>query len=417
MERNRLISNTQHGFRHGRSTQTNLIEFFNNATKWLDDGKCFDVVYLDFAKAFDKVCHERLLAKLENIGVTGKMLKWFEGWLSERKQRVVVEGHFSKWIDVISSVMQGSVLGAILFNIFIDDIDQAALLALIQKFADDTKLGMLVNSEADAEQMQAVIDELHRWAERWAMAFNEGKCKIMHFGRDNIRHKYFMNGTQLEEVEEEKDLGVWVETSMKPNKQCDTAAKKANFVLGMIIRSFHYRKSTTLVPLYKTFVRPLLEYAVAAWCPWHEKDIQKLEKVQERFIRQLSNKKGDTYEERLENVGLTTLRTRRKRGDLIETFKCMKGHLNVDKHSWFEIKTSETTRSTRSTSSVSEEGQTQLKSDVINLGHTRLECRRNFFTNRVIKDWNKLPDEIKDQKTVNAFKSRLDVWLKLNNYK
>ena len=118
--------------------------------------------------------------------------------------------------------MQGSVLGAILFNIFIDDIDQAGLLALIRKFADDTKLGMLVNSEEDAKLMQQVIDDLCRWAERWAMSFNEKKCKIMHFGRDNIQYKYSMNGMQLEEVEEEKDLGVWIEKTMKP-VQCKQA--------------------------------------------------------------------------------------------------------------------------------------------------------------------------------------------------
>ena len=193
------------------------------------------------------------------------------------------------------------------------------------------------------------------------------------------------------------------------------AAKKANFVLGMILRSFHFRKSTILVPLYKSFVRPLLEYAAAAWNPWHEKDIQKLEKVQARFVRQLSDKKGATYEERLASIGLTTLQTRRKRGDLIETFKCMKGHINVDKHSWFDIKPEEGTRSTRSTSAVTEDGQLIPKPDVINVNHTRLECRRNFFTNRVINDWNALPDDLKQQKTVNAFKNKLDTWLKQNN--
>lgn len=248
------------------------------------------------------------------------------------------------------------------------------------------------------------------------MAFNEGKCKVMHFGRGNIRHQYYMNGTKLEEVEEEKDLGVWVQLSMKPSKQCDTAAKKANFVLGMIVRSFHYRKSSILVPLFKTFVRPLLEYAVAAWCPWHEQDMQKLEKVQQRLVKQLSDKKGATYEEQLKNLGLTTLRKRRKRGDLIETFKCMKGINRVEKHEWFDMKTEDGRRNTRLTSSVSNEGQLSQKSYVINVGHTRLEIRKNFFTNRVIKDWNALPEEIKEQQSVNAFKSRLDAWLKLNKH-
>ena len=287
--------------------------------------------------------------------------------------------------------MQGSVLGAILFNIFIDDID-AGLLALIRKFADDTKVAMQVNNQEEAERMQRVIDNLCRWAEEWAMAFNKGKCKIMHFGRENIRHQYQMNGTSLEEVEEEKDLGVWVQTTMKPSKQCEAAAKKANHVLGMIVRSFHFRRSAHLVPLYKTFVRPLLEYAVAAWCPWQEQDIQKLERVQERLVKLLSDKKGATYEERLENLGITTLRTRRKRGDLIEAFKCMKGINRIDKHGWFDIKPEDRVRSTRATASVSEEGQVNPKADVLNIGHTRLEIRRNFYTKRIIKDWNALSE-------------------------
>ena len=168
------------------------------------------------------------------------------------------------------------------------------------------------------------------------MAFNAKKCKVLHGGRTNPRYKYVMNGEELESVKEEKDLGVFIEDTMKPTKQCAAAAKAANFALGQLQRAFHYRKKSNLVPLYKTFVRPRLEHAVAAWSPWQESDIKCLEKIQERLIRMLSDVKGETYEEKLKDAGLTTLKERRSRGDAIQTFKVLKGFNKVSKENWFQ---------------------------------------------------------------------------------
>ena len=135
--------------------------------------------------------------------------------------------------------------------------------------------------------------------------------------------------------------GYWVTTALKTTRQCEAAAKMANFTLGQI-RTFHYRKKSHFLPLYKTFVRPKLEHSVAAWCPWTEADIGTLERVQQRAFRQISDKSGTTYEERLESVGLTSLRERRMRGDAIETFKSLNGFSRVDKEEWFKISGPET---------------------------------------------------------------------------
>ena len=148
------MSKSQHGFRSSRSTQTNLVEFFNQTTKWYDEGRCFDVFYLNFSKAFDVICHKRLIVKLKAIGIEGKLIEWITDWLKGRRQRVRVGEEFSEWIEVLSSVLQGSVLSGILFNIFIDDIDKATIEALIKKFADDTKMAALVENQADAKKMQ-----------------------------------------------------------------------------------------------------------------------------------------------------------------------------------------------------------------------------------------------------------------------
>ena len=243
-----VLSNTQHGFRKGRSCQTNLIEFTDKVTGWLDDGNSVDVLYVDFRKAFDKVDHQRLMVKLKAEGVDGKLWGWLKDWLSERHQRVVVNGKMSEWALVESGVPQGTVLGGPLFTVFIKDLNEW-IRTFLRKFADDTKAASIVNNLENANCFQKDLDALFAWANSWAMEFNQAKCKIMHLGRNNRKFKYKMGGEELVETEEERDLGVLVNESLKPANQCQTAAKNANRVLGLINKSFHYRTKSTLVPL------------------------------------------------------------------------------------------------------------------------------------------------------------------------
>ena len=196
---------------------------------------------------------------------------------------------------------------------------------------------------------------------------------------------------------------------MKPTKQCAAAAKAANFTLGQIQRAFHYRKKEYLVPLYKTFVRPRLEHAVAAWNPWLESDIKTLEKIQERLIKMLSDVKGTTYEERLKDAGLTTLKERRARGDAIQTFKVLKGFSNVELTNWFQL-ISDDARPTRATSTI-EDGNAVKKESVLVVERARLETRKNFFAIRAAKEWNKLPELVKNRTSINAFKAAYDKWI------
>ena len=137
----------------------------------MDEGESFDVLYLDFWKAFD------VMVKVEAIGIRGKLKDWIQDWLRDRRQRVKVDGCMSEWLTVLSSVIQGSVLGGTLFNIFIDDIDMAVIDALIRKFADDTKVARLIQSLEDAKRFQQVIDNLCEWAEKWEMSFNVLQCR------------------------------------------------------------------------------------------------------------------------------------------------------------------------------------------------------------------------------------------------
>jgi hypothetical protein len=281
LNENSLIGKSQHGFVKGRSCETNLLEFLEKATDSIDRGEAFDVVYLDFAKAFDKVPHHRLVKKLKAHGIRGKVLNWVRSWLTGRRQRVVLNGKFSSWAEVLSGVPQGSVLGPLLFVVFINDIDEAVTYVnVIKKFADDTKVGQRMASQEDRQTLQKALDDLCDWADRWGMEFNIPKCKVMHMGHQNPEHKFSMRGKELEATCEEKDIGVAVTSNLKPSAQCAKAAKTAQTVLGQLSRAFHYRDRHVFARLYKQYVRPHLEFSTSAWSPWTAQDIECLEKVQ-----------------------------------------------------------------------------------------------------------------------------------------
>ena len=295
LETNKLIRQTQHGFRRGHSCQTNLIEFWGKVLEWVDEGEPVDVKFYDFAKAFDKVEHRRLVAKVRAKGIKGRLLAWIAEWLRGRRQRVVVEGEKSEWKPVDSSVIQGSVLGPTLFKIFIDDID-AETVFLSSKFADDTKSAQVVRTEEDRDRYQKEGEKFEEWADTWGMTFNADKCKVMHVGRNNQKLPYTMSGQKMKITELEKDLGVLISEDMKPSQHCAKAAKSANATLGQISRAFHYRNKQMLAKLFKVFVRPKLEYAAQAWSPWLEKDCELLENVQKRCIKMMTDVQGETCE-------------------------------------------------------------------------------------------------------------------------
>ena len=211
-------------------------------------------------------------------------------------------------------------------------------------------------------------------------------------------------------TEEERDLGVWTDSSLKPSLQCTKAASNANRLLGMILKSFHYRTKQSLVPLFTALVRPKLEFAVAACNPWFERDIECLKKVQKRLIRSLSNVRGATYEEKLEDAGITSHKERRKRGDPIEAFKTLNGINNVDKSAWFSIAENEAIRpSTRSNTNVNGE-MVQNRPCVLNRERARTDMRNNSYRFRVQRYWNDLPDDVRLAKSTNAFKNAYDSW-------
>ena len=194
--KHKLINPSQHGFLKARSCLTNLLCFFEEITKWLDEGSPVDIIYLDFQNAFDKVPHQRLILKLKSHGMGNSVINWIDLWLTDRRQRVVVDGEVSSWKSVLSGVPLGSVLGPILFLVYIDDLEEEVT-GNILKFADDTKLLRKTKAIGDKQKLQDDIDKLVRWSEKWQMLFNFGKCKCLHTGPGDTGMNYEMGGTIL----------------------------------------------------------------------------------------------------------------------------------------------------------------------------------------------------------------------------
>ena len=381
----------QHGFRKGGSCVSNLLEFLDYVTKNLDNRNSVDVIYLDFAKAFDKVPHCRLLEKINKHGISGKVLEWLKEWLHGRKQRVCINGHFSSWTAVTSGVPQGSVLGPVLFLIYINDID-SNLLCAISKFADDTKLSNTVNCNKDRDQLQLDLQHLVEWSTKWQMPFNDTKCSVMHLGGNNQKFDYFMGSHKLEAVSQERDLGVWITDNLKPSMQCQYAYSKASRALGLIGRTITYKSEDVLIRLYKTLVRPHLEYCVSAWSPYYVKDRLLLERVQHRFTRMVPGLRNLSYENRLDHLGLWALEERRNRADLLEIFKMYKGFSTIPFERLFEFSTATNTRG---------------HSAKIAKHHCHLDLRRYFFSERTVDRWNSLSQQDINCSTVNSFKNCL----------
>src|SRR5579864_8235140 len=336
LEKHELIRDSQYGFTQGRSCLTNLLEFLEEVTVNMDEGKPVDVIYLDFSKAFDKVPHQRLYRKLLAHGIGGQILEWVKNWLTGRRQKVGVNKTYSGWENVISGVPQGSVLGPLLFLIYINDLDVGIDSKLV-KFADDTKMGRGVSTEQEVEVMREDLQKVFQWSLDWQMLFNTDKCTVLHMGRNNKEVVYKMGTNEIKVSTQEKDLGVIVDKSGKPSEQCIVAVKKANGIFGMIKRNIKFKSKNVIVKLYKSLVRPRLEYCIQAWSPHLRKDIDMMERVQRRATRLIEGFKDVSYDDRLEQMGLISLEKRRVRGDLIQVFKLLKGYIKIDYRKFFEI--------------------------------------------------------------------------------
>ena len=233
LDANELFSHDQYGFRAKRSCVTQLLEALEEWTSLLDEGNSIDVIYFDFAKAFDFVPHHRLLSKLNSYGIRGSVLQWIVAFLHNRKQRVALNGFKSSWTDVLSGVPQGSVLGHLLFLIYINDIPDCIENCSVKIFVDDLKL---YRHNSDRSQpVQDGINRIENWSSQWQWPLNAQKCSKLHVSTKNgeavdsntyyIIDKKDNRQIEIKESEETKDLGVVIDSKLKFQKQIATRIK------------------------------------------------------------------------------------------------------------------------------------------------------------------------------------------------
>ena len=391
LERHDLLRDSQHGFRAGRSCLTNLLSFFHHMFACYDRSRAIDLVYLDFQKAFDKVPHRRLLIKVRALGIGGTVAQWIESWLNNRRQRVVANGVASDWVPVTSGVPQGSVLGPLLFLVYINDLDYN-LVSKVAKFADDTKLGANAADPEAVRSLQHDLALISEWSATWQMPFNVTKCHVLHVGRNNPKSNYVLCGDPIAERDREKDLGVLVTNDLKFSEQCLTVERKAQKILGYVRRQFTYRNKRTVMALYNALVRPILEYAVQFWSPYLRRDIVRLEKVQARATKLIPEIRHMGYERRLAALNLFSLEKRRLRGQLIEAFKIIRGFNNVNMSDFFTLSLN----------------PTRNHGWKVVVPRFQTTPFREIMTVKLCKTWNNLPERVVNSDSVATFKRRLD---------
>ena len=244
-----------------------------------------------------------------------------------------------------------------------------------------------------SNQIQHDLYELDKWANKWQMAFNSTKCKSLHLGNNNSKHQYSMGNTTLSQTTAERDLGVNIDDSLKFHKHTSAVVSKANQIMAVIRKSFEHLDRTTIPLLYKTLIRPHLEYGNAIWGPHFTLDQKAVERVQRRATRIIPSIRDLPYEERLRELDLPSLAYRRRRGDMIQTYKIINGIDRLDKSKLFTPSPSTTTRGHR---------------NKLYHPHAQKQVRRHSFSFRVLPDWNSLPPKVIESDTLNVFKRQLD---------
>ena len=329
IESNDLMNPNQHGFRAGHSCLSQLLQHHDTITKILEEGWNVDVVYLDFAKAFDKVDLNIVLQKLHDLGVVGKLFCWIRGFLVGRRQCVTVGGIKSEFVPVVSGVPQGSVIGPLLFLVLLRDIDTGISYANVASFADDTRVSAGIKTTEDAVKIQADLDRIFEWARENNAEFNSEKFECVRYGRDELLKDstdYKSDaGTTIKRSEHVRDLGVTVSQDATYAEHTRNIVISASQKCGWILRTFKTRDQLALTTLWKSLVAPTLDYCCQLWSPSTLALIRNLESIQMNFLKKIAGMSGKDYWQLMRALKMSSLQRRRERYICIYVWKILEG--------------------------------------------------------------------------------------------
>ena len=396
LDAHNILNNAQHGFRQRRSCETQLITTLNDFANCLNKKQQIDAILLDFSKAFDKVDHEKLLLKLHNFGIQNSLLKWMESFLLGRQQTVIVDGASSSPKPVLSGVPQGTVLGPLLFLIYINDISNSLSPGtIIRLFADDSLLYRVIKSKKDAILLQKDLDILQAWEVTNKMEFHPGKCLVLRITNkiQPILSNYNIHNTILSVASSAKYLGVTIDSKLNWNEHYNNICSKANSTLAFIQRNTSSCPKNVKIKCFKTFVRPILEYGCCVWDPQHKNHIDQLEKIQKRaarFITQNYEFSPGNTRKNMDILGWVPLQERRARNKVSILYKA--------RNNLIDIPTEDLIPSNL---------RTRGKFNNYHVPSSSVDSHLYSFYPNTIRLWNSLPVDTKSAGSYTTFKTKI----------
>ncbi|CAH8626797.1 unnamed protein product [Schistosoma haematobium] len=395
---NNLLSTSQHGFLRSRSCDTCLVDYLNDITLKRDSGLLVSVLFLDFKKAFDKVPHKRLLVKLKSFGIHNPLHSWFASFLTERKQMVKYNDCLSSPRPITSGVIQGSVLGPLLFLMYINDICNTIEFGKPYLYADDLKIVYSYKPETLSEsvsQIQKDLNNLTIWSEKWQLPFNLNKCGIMHFGKHPYKPRLHLNECIVQTLESVHDLGIKYTGSLNFEEHASSIISKSRRLIGFIMKNFFTTEGK--LTLYKICVRPTLEYCSFVFSNMNIADKIRVENVQRRFTRQLLGCNSNLdYTDRCKHLSLEPLWHRRLKHNLIFLYKAIYGLSFLT-----------------SCPTITHDPAYRLRNNaytLLTVKHQK-QMRCKFFTVRYSLLWNRLPMHTRNCDTFTRFKKLINLFL------
>ena len=391
-----LLTDCQFGFRRRRSCESQLLVTVQDLASGLRDKQQIDAILLDFSKAFDRVPHERLLLKLHYYGIRGKPLEWIKDFLQGRTQQVTLEGSKSDTVSVTSGVPQGTVLGPLLFLVFINDLPECVS-SSIRLYADDALLYRPINTIADTEALHQDLCNVQKWEHKWLMSFNADKCEVLRITnkRNNITATtpYSIHGKALRIVDEAKYLGITIHRSLTWKPHINNICKRSNSTLGFLRRNLRKCPPHIKTLAYKTYVRPSLEYSSSVWDPHTKELINQIEMVQRRAARFVTSNysRKSSVALMLQQLQWRSLFERRAQNKVLIIYKIMNGLVAIPAAPPYMHSASGTRGH-----------DLQLRQH-----HCRIQTYQHSFFPSVVPLWNSLPAVAVTAPSVEAFKSCL----------